>query len=276
MIDTEDPKPALVALVMDEITKLGEIQNRWLENLSRIARIVYVNTRLDPERIMLEGRCDEVNLIAYLDDINRMIIVFSHSAIEASVCDVVQYLLKLRYTYDQLGVLSLLDQKRNFSIEELRAAKGKTSEEMIEDYTRGQEKVIDQFLSNRSFNQKNDVTKQLKSIGLDTRALAPQLEFLNRMMYRRHSIAHKLDYIEENGKKRLNQIESSEVVEWTNNLMDFLHALLKEILLSDRLALDLEGKAKSLGIPANTKQIKKLINGVLHQSRLDIPWSKVK
>ena len=96
------------------------------------------------------------------------------------------------------------------------------------------------------------------------------------MMLRRHNIAHKFDYIQENGQKRLNDIEFRAVVEWTNNLMDFLQGLLKDVFLSDQLAIDIQGKAKTLGVIATKEEVQETIKGFIHIDRFDIPWSKTK
>lgn len=275
MTNTANQNPSLTSIVLDEIVEIIPIQNRCIDNLKRLARIIKVNMTLDPEKLK-QANIDGTELIEYLNDIHRAIIVFSHSTIESATCDIVQYLLKLRYSYNPEAVLLLLEQKRNFTIEDLKSAGNKPVDQMIQEYMSDNEKLISEFVSKKSFNQRDDIVKQLKAVGLNTSTIHHRLTSLNEMMNRRHNIAHKFDYIETDGRKQLNTIEFGLVQEWTTHLMDFLQALLKELLLSDCLANDIQGKARSLGVTASTNEIKEQIKVFLNPSTLDTPWSEIK
>jgi hypothetical protein len=276
-MNQEDMQLQLGSIVLEEILRIQASIDASEQNLRRMARIIDVNRRVLPDfvsRMTPDNEISDADLRAYVDDIHRAMIVFTHSTLEAAVCDVVRILLNLRLTVAPEEVFSLLGQNKKYSIQELKAKKDKTVDQIIEEHFADGSALIERCLSNRSFNDKDAIIDQLNTLGISIRSLHRQLEQLNEMMQRRHQVVHKADYMGEGKTRQLNTINYATVVEWTTHLMDFIHGLFKETLLSETLARDIVRKAEQHGVSTTIEVVKKTIRKFLNEETLNTPPSQ--
>jgi hypothetical protein len=218
-MNQEDTQFQLDSIVLEEILKIDASLDACRQNLKRMERVIDLNRSALTEfvsRMTPDNEISGSDLRAYFDDIHRAIIVFTHATLEAAVCDVVRILLNLRLTVAPEKVFSILRQEREYSIAELKAKRDKTIDQIIEEHFAGGVALIDSYLSNRSFNKKEEVIQQLKDLGIDIRSVHRQLDQLNEMMQRRHQVVHKADYIGTGKTRKLDTVNYATVVEWTD------------------------------------------------------------
>jgi hypothetical protein len=275
MNNQTEPNIRLDSIVLEEVLKVQAIADICSANLKRMARIVQVNMLFTPETI-IGDELSTTDFAEYVYEIHRAIIVFTHAIVETTVCDVVRLLLKLRLSFAPEEVYLILEQKKQFGLEELKAATGKTIDQFLQEYLSKGEELIESFIGRRSFNSKRDIFEQLRNVGIEIGSLHRYLDELDHMMRRRHQIVHKADRAEESLDGQLSLIEPKVVVEWTTHAMNFLEGLFIEVLWSDRFTGDLRMKAEKLGVIASAEETKRAIRRFLNESALEMPMGRPK
>lgn len=89
------------------------------------------------------------------------------------------------------------------------------------------EGTIGDFLERRTFNNKNDVKKALKSIGITPNDL--KISELETAMIRRHRIVHRADRggVDEAGK--VNPIQAGSVYKWIDRVVVFMDGVMEKL-----------------------------------------------
>lgn len=88
-------------------------------------------------------------------------------------------------------------------------------------------KSIEDVLSRSTYNNKDDVRKSLKSIGLDAEKV--KISDLETAMTRRHKIVHRSDRAGESELGRVNSIQSDHVLKWIENVEVFVSDVSKQL-----------------------------------------------
>ncbi len=98
------------------------------------------------------------------------------------------------------------------------------------------------ILSRSTYNNKCDVSKALKSIGLDIKNL--KINDLESAMTRRHKIVHRSDRGGESDLGRVNPIQADHVLKWIEKVEVFMTVVAQQLELSE-LQHDDEGSVKT-------------------------------
>lgn len=162
-------------------------------------------------------------------DLLRATVVLLHSTLEDFLRNLL--LLKLPFAQkDKLNKIPLLGtsedgRRTKFELGELLEHKDLSIQELIN-------KSIADYLNKVSFNDTNDIVKNLSDIDIEiTDEIKRYFPMLNEMIKRRHSIVHQADreITSGSGNHKIKSISYKKVLLWQTNLDKFIKELVKQL-----------------------------------------------
>lgn len=188
---------------------LPQIQERSIENLERVRNLVRIYDSL-PKDGKKHGKHDT--------DLLRAAVVFLHATLEDFIRVIVGWKLP-HATPEQI-------KKSDIKVSMHQLANDKDSS--ISAFLT---KSIEDILSRSTYNNKDDVAKALKSIGLDTKNY--RVSDLETAMSRRHKIVHRGDRGGESEEGKVNPIQAEHVMKWIENVEVFMTDVSKQLGLPE-------------------------------------------
>lgn len=183
----------------------ANLSARATENLDRVRNLVLIYESLaSPEK--KHGKHDA--------DLLRAAVVLLHAALE----DFVRSLLAWRLPLAEPETIK--KSKLQVPLYQILAKKDQSVDSIVSE-------TIDELLSRRTYNSKDDVTTALKSIGLETSKL--KISELEVAMTRRHKIVHRADRGSEKESAKVNSIQADHIKKWIENVGEFTQAVLERL-----------------------------------------------
>ncbi|WP_282756026.1 HEPN domain-containing protein [Desulfuromonas thiophila] len=185
--------------------KLHDLKDRSKENLERVKNLVKIYKSL----VNNEKKHDKHDT-----DLLRAAVVLLHATLEDFVRVLVGWKLP-HASSDQI-------KKSDLRVPLHKLADNKES--TVGDFLI---QSLEEVLSRSTYNNKDDVTKALKSIGLDTINL--KTSDLETAMTRRHKIVHRGDRGGEAEAGKVNPIQANHVLKWIENVEVFISDVSKQL-----------------------------------------------
>lgn len=187
------------------IQTAGNLRTRTEENLERVRHLVSI----------YESRgTDEKSRGKHDADLLRAAVVLLHAALEDFVRSLVAWKLPISAP-ETIGKSRL-----QVPLEQILSKRDQSVDSIVRE-------TIDELLSRRTYNNKDDVANALKSIGLETSKL--KIAELEVAMTRRHKIVHRADRGSEHESAKINSIQASFVLKWISNVDEFTRVVLQQV-----------------------------------------------
>ncbi len=187
------------------IQNSGNLRRRTEENLERVRNLVSIYE--------VRGT-DEKARGKHETDLLRAAVVLLHAALEDFVRSLVAWRLPIS------DPETIKKSKLHVPLEQLLSKRDQSVDSIVLE-------TIDELLSHRTYNSKDDVATALKSIGIETSGL--KVADLAVAMMRRHKIVHRADRASENESARVNPIQADHVKKWISNVDEFTRIVLEKL-----------------------------------------------
>ncbi len=156
-------------------------------------------------------------------DTLRAAVVFLHSALEEVIRNLFLWKLPLAdsESLDEIPLTGMSPTHRPapFLLGKLASHRGQFVDNLIRD-------SISAYVDYMNVNNKNEISRCLRMVGLESRDFSGYFPFLQLMMNRRHQIVHQMDRNHESGvgRHRAQSISVRQVQAWRENLSLFVFA----------------------------------------------------
>jgi hypothetical protein len=178
------------------------------------------------------------------DDILRSAVVLLHATLE----DLLRRIGARRLPSAEAEFLATVPlfgdrsiRANKFTLAEISSHRALSIDDLVQ-------KSIEQWLSQKSFNDVNDVISMRKSMGLRNDHAKPFLPDLQEMIKRRHAIVHNADLI----NKYTTGITPETVEKWAENMTDFGAEMISELSYQENQSGG-TGAVGGTGVDANAE-----------------------
>jgi RiboL-PSP-HEPN len=161
-------------------------------------------------------------------DTLRAAVVFLHSALEEVIRNTFLWKLPLADSavLDSIPLVGLSPSGRpeKFFLGKLAPHRGLFVDNVIRD-------SIDAYVDRMNINDTTEIARCLEMIGLVPTKFATNFPKLQAMMNRRHQIVHQMDRNPQSGtgRHRTQSISTQQVRDWSNNLVEFVYAIVADL-----------------------------------------------
>lgn len=159
-------------------------------------------------------------------DVLRAATVFLHASLEDLLRSLSCWKLPeaAKDTIDKIPLIGSQANPKKFLLGELAAHKGKTVEALIKE-------SVDQYLERSNYNNVEEITVLLSSIGVEPANVNGEFATLEELMGRRHQIVHRADINTGGGQgnHRVRSISVAQVEKWLESVEIFGVSVLGEV-----------------------------------------------
>ena len=196
-----------------------QINGRFKDNIGRVKNMVAIyQTHLQGRGSGRRGHLET--------DVLRAATVFLHASLEDLLRSLSYWKLPnaQKDTIDKIPLVGSKGSAAKFLLGELVFHKGKTVDDLIKE-------SVNQYLERSNYNNIEEITGLLSSIGIDPAAVNGEFNVLTELMNRRHQIVHRADIDSAGGQgnHKVNSISIVVVNKWVDSVEKFGLAVLNEI-----------------------------------------------
>lgn len=159
-------------------------------------------------------------------DVLRAATVFLHASLEDLLRSLSYWKLPdaQKDTIDRIPLVGGKSNAAKFLLGELVAHKGKTVDDLIKE-------SVNQYLERSNYNNIEEITSLLSSIGIDPINVNGEFSVLTELMSRRHQIVHRADIDTSGGQgnHKVKSISVAVVNKWVESVEQFGTSVLNEI-----------------------------------------------
>jgi len=197
----------------------AQIEQRFKENIGRVKNMVEIYQ----SHIQGSGSGRRGHLQT---DVLRAATVFLHASLEDLLRSLSYWKLPEagKETIDKIPLIGSQGNPKKFLLGELVGHKGKSVDALIKE-------SVDQYLERSNYNNVEEVSGNLASIGINPANVNEDFSILEELMGRRHQIVHRadIDSTGGQGKHRVRSISVSQIEKWVQSVENFGSAVLDEV-----------------------------------------------